>query len=361
MDFGWLGTPSSLSIAIYLVGWISGWLAFVRIRSLPSAGGTTRGAVTVIVPCRNEAENLTQLLPNLGAVLGNDDEVIVVDDQSNDATSLIARNAGVVVVQVDSIPDGWAGKPYACWLGAQRASHSTLVFLDADVRLGMSAIDDLMAVLDRSPNAVVSAMPWHRTGALVEQSSMLFNTVQMMVASVGASDTPRRVAYGPFLAVRRATYLEVGGHSHPTVRGAVVEDLALARIMPGAVATVARPDHVEYRMYPLGWRQLLEGWTKNLALGSVSVPRISAALLVVWIISLCGGPITSVWMYLASVLQVGWFARRAGNFGWFSALAYPLHAALFVAIAVRSGVRSVLFGRVVWRGRSIATRRSNED
>jgi 4,4'-diaponeurosporenoate glycosyltransferase len=126
--------------------------------------------------------------------------------------------------------------------------------------------------------------------------------------------------------------------------------------MPHAIATVARPQQVEYRMYPLGWRSLLEGWTKNLALGSVSVPRGSAALLVVWIVSLCGGSVTSVWMYLASVGQVWWCARRAGNFGVIDAVLYPLHAALFVAVAVRSAVRSVLFGRVVWRGRSIATR-----
>jgi len=341
---------------LYLVGWLAGCVAFLRTRLLPVARTQRAGSVSVIVPCRNEADNLAQILPNLRSMLRDDDEIIIVDDQSDDATDTIARNAGVVVVRSDDVPAGWAGKPHACWLGAQRAGRETLVFIDADVRVGPTAIDDLVAVLEDKPTAVVSAMPWHRTGGAVERLSMLFNTVSMMVASLGVLDTKRRVAYGPFLAVRREQYLAVGGHSHPDVRGAVVEDLAIARVMPDAVASVARPHQVEYRMYPRGWHQLLEGWTKNLALGSVGVPRGSAVLLVLWIVSICGGPVTSVWMYLASTIQVWWFSRRAGNFGWVSAATYPVHAALFVLVALRSLVRSVFVGRVVWRGRSIATR-----
>lgn len=356
MNVAWLGLPSIVSSALYLVGFTAGCAAFLRTRRLPIARVQRTMLVSVIIPCRNEAQHLVQLLPNLRSVLRSDDEIIVVDDQSHDETGSIARSAGVIVVQCHSVPAGWAGKPHACWLGAQHATRDTLVFIDADVRLGSTAVNDLIAMLDDSPTAVVSAMPWHRTGGTVERLSMLFNTVSMMVASVGAFDTKRRVAYGPFLAVRREQYLAVGGHSHAAVRGAVVEDLALARVMPAAVASVARVNQVEYRMYPQGWRQLLEGWTKNLALGSLSVPRGSAVLLIVWISSLCGGTVTSVWMYLASVVQVWWFSRRAGNFGWLSAAAYPLHAALFVFVAVRSLVRSVIVGRVVWRGRSIATR-----
>ena len=130
---------------------------------------------------------------------------------------------------------------------------------------------------------------------VIERLSMLFNTVSAMVASVVSTREPRRVAYGPFLAVHRDAYLRVGGHAHQHVCGAVVEDLALARVMPRAVAVLARERQVEYRMYPLGARQLVEGWTKNTAIGANSVPRWSAALIIAWVVSLCGGPLTSVW------------------------------------------------------------------
>ena len=73
-------------------------------------------------------------------------------------------------------------------------------------------------------------------------------------------------------------------------------------------------------------------------------------------LSLCGAPFTSVWLYVLSAVQVAVFARRVGNFGAVSVALYPLHAAFFVVIAGLSVVRSAMFGRVSWRGRSIATR-----
>ncbi len=65
---------------------------------------------------------------------------------------------------------------------------------------------------------------------------------------------------------------------------------------------------------------------------------------------------TSAWFFVASVVQVAIMARRVGNFGFVSALLYPLHAIVFVAVAQRSLVRAVLVGNVAWRGRRIATR-----
>jgi len=364
--------PSAGSFAVFLLGWLAGWVGFLRAKSLPqsrgtvrpsdatpSAGARARPAVSVILPCRNEAENLRQLLPNLHAALQPIDEVIVVDDDSTDDTAATAAQFTDRIVQVlpaGSLPAGWAGKSHACWVGAQRASRDVLLFVDADVRIAAGAVDDLAALVAQAPDAVVSAMPYHRTVGAIEQLSMLFNTVSAMVASVAPVREPRRVAYGPFLAAHRGAYLRAGGHAHQLVRGAVVEDLALARVMPRAVAVLAHERQVEYRMYPLGARQLLEGWTKNAAIGANSVPRWSAALIIAWVVSLCGGPLTSVWCYVLSATQVAVMSRRIGNFGVISALLYPLHTIVFVAVAVRSLVRSVLVGRVAWRGRTIVTR-----
>lgn len=365
----WWLLPDATSAFVFLVGWATGWIGFLRAKRLPQVNeagspkevavstheSPVRAAVSVIVPCRNEAANLAELLPTLHSALRADDEIIVVDDDSDDDTVTVARNLGATVVSVGSLPPGWVGKSNACWQGAQSAQHELLLFVDADVRVGADAVNDIVRLLNEHPEAVVSAMPWHRTKRWVERFSMLFNVISAMVASVGHHGA-RRVAYGPFLAVRREAYLQSGGHAHPLVRGAVVEDLALARVMPGAVATVASKSQVEYRMYPLGVRQLLEGWTKNTAIGAANVPRWSAALIIVWIVSLCGGPFTSVWCYALSAAQVAVIARRFGNFGVLSALAYPLHVAVFVVVAVRSVLRSALLGHVAWRGRTIATR-----
>ena len=309
-----------------------------------------------MVPCRNEAQNLAQLLPTLQSALQPNDEIIVVDDDSIDETVKVAERFGVVVLRARALPDGWTGKSHACFVGAQRATGDVLLFVDADVRVGSGAVDDLVALLNDRPNSVVSAMPWHRTVGAVERLSMLFNTVSAMVATTGDERSSRRVAYGPFLAVRRDQYLQSGGHSHESVRKSIVDDLALARLMPQAEAAIAQEHQVEYRMYPHGAKQLWEGWTKNTATGALAVPRWVTILVVAWVISLCGGPFTSVWCYAMSVVQVAVITRRIGNFGVVSAALYPLHATFFVVVAVRSLVRSAVFGRVSWRGRTIATR-----
>lgn len=61
----------------------------------PSPTGTRRAAVSVIVPVKNEAENLRRCLPALSWA----DEVLVVDSQSTDATAAIAEEHGAEVVQ----------------------------------------------------------------------------------------------------------------------------------------------------------------------------------------------------------------------------------------------------------------------
>ena len=353
---GWFAIPSLATASIFAIGWCAGWWGYVRTRVLPRTYSNTRNTrVSVIIPCRNEAEHLAELLPQLFALLDAQDQVIVVDDESTDDTAHIAAQCGATVVTSGVLPMGWAGKPFACWQGAQHADHDTLVFLDADVRLGGTALNDVLDALIAHPDALVSVMPWHRTGAQRERFSMLFNAISSMVASTQRRHH-RRVAYGPFMVASKDTYLGSGGHAHPLVRSAVVEDLALARVMPHAVPFVGRQGQVEYRMYPLGLGQLLEGWTKNTALGAAAVPRGASALIVLWMFSLCGGAATSAWCLVLSALQVYVVVRRLGNFGVLSAALYPLHAVLFVGVAVRSVLRTVLFGSVVWRGRTIATR-----
>ncbi|RUL88149.1 glycosyltransferase family 2 protein [Tautonia sociabilis] len=62
---------------------------------LPAAPNTEKVPVSVIVPVKNEAENLKRCLPALSWA----DEVFVVDSQSDDATAFVAEEHGATVVQ----------------------------------------------------------------------------------------------------------------------------------------------------------------------------------------------------------------------------------------------------------------------
>ena len=104
--------------------------------------------VSILVPARNEAENLPQTLPRLLAQTGNF-EVIVINDQSTDATAEVLEtfqsNPRLRILQGTPLPTGWSGKNWACHQLAQAAEGDTLIFTDADVRWEPSTLNSLLA------------------------------------------------------------------------------------------------------------------------------------------------------------------------------------------------------------------------
>ncbi len=91
--------------------------------------------VSIIVPARNEIDNIETCLRGLTAQTGlpGGFSIIVVDDGSEDGTAAaverqIGRGCPIELVAAGALPDGWVGKPHACWRGAlwPRAAGSAL-------------------------------------------------------------------------------------------------------------------------------------------------------------------------------------------------------------------------------------------
>jgi len=95
---------------------------------------------SVIIPALNEAENLARNLPAVIAQLGPSDELIVVDNGSNDDTAAVAKEFGVRVVH-----EPVRGRSQARNRGIQIATGEVLVFLDADCRPSSNWLGDLLA------------------------------------------------------------------------------------------------------------------------------------------------------------------------------------------------------------------------
>ncbi len=207
---------------------------------------------------------------------------------SDDGTAVIARGRGARVVTTSPAP-GWLGKPHACWRGAAATAGPTLLFIDADVLPSTHLLDDIDAVARAHPDVVVSVQPWHRTERWYEQASLLCNVAALMGSgafTVLGERVHPTVAFGPVLAMRRVRYEGVGGHE--AVRDRHTEDIGLARLAGGAVLFTGRPD-TTFRMYPDGWRQLLDGWTRTIVAGFRSTRWWVALGVVWWIAALAGG------------------------------------------------------------------------
>lgn len=345
-------------LAVFAVGWLLGWLLLWRTRPLPTAATPDRRPVAVVVPARDEAANLPYLLGPLVAQRRPGDEIVVVDDRSDDGTAEVARRHGATVVAATAPPTGWLGKPHACRLGADATTATTLVFLDADVRPGPHLLDDLAAAVDADRTAVTSVQPWHEMGGWSEQASVLCNVTALMgcgAFTVAGRSATATVAFGPVLAVDRHAYDAVGGHGAESVRTMHTEDIALARAVGRVHLYTGAPD-TRFRMYPDGLAATVRGWTRSIATGARFTPWWLALATLAWVWSLAGGWIAAPAVYPLSALQVWVLGRRAGNVHPLAAAAFPVLVAVFVVIFVRSLVAVVFRRDVSWKGRSVAAR-----
>lgn len=346
-----------VDLAPYSVGWLAGWLLLWRLRPLPLPR-RARAPIAVIVPARDEAEALPRLLPALLASARPGDEIVVVDDGSTDGTADVARQLGATVTVPPALPEGWLGKPHACWHGSQVTAAPVLLFVDADVQLGADLLDRIGCAVETHPGDVVSVQPWHTPGRPVEQLSLFCNITALMGVgrfSVIGDRVSVDAAFGPVLAIDRETYRRTGGHSDARVRTMHTEDIGMARLVGAAQLYTGRPD-VRFRMYPGGLTDLLRGWTRSLATGARSVPWWLALATAAWVWSLAGGWFVSPWTYPLSATQVYVLGRRAGRFSPLTAALYPLALAVFVLVFLRSVTAVVLRRDVVWKQRRVAAR-----
>lgn len=233
--------------------------------------------VSVIVPARNEAENIGTALRSLLDQQSVRMEVLVVDDHSDDSTSDIARGIAsasegrIRLIPAPPLPSGWTGKSHACWSGACQACEESawLIFMDADVSaVDPRAIRRAIAAAEMEGLGLVSLAPRQVLESFAERIVIpcgLF--LQAFVQDFWrASDpsSPEAYATGQFMLFSRRTYFRVGGHA--CARRDICEDAALARCVKRGGQRVALRDGgslLHAHMYTC-WAAVRAGFAKNL-------------------------------------------------------------------------------------------------
>jgi 4,4'-diaponeurosporenoate glycosyltransferase len=245
-----------------------------------------------------------------------------------------------------------------------------LLFLDADTWLLPGALARVISEYRVRDVKALSLGPWHEAQAPYEQLSAGFNLMTFMgLGAFGLWDSEERPKglFGPFLMIDRTVYRNCGGHQ--AVRGEILEHMSLApRLESERVPMVCLSGRtaVHFRMYPGGLRDLIQGWTKAFATGASKTPPARMTLVVLWIVgsmmaflSLLVSPwfgpggITPLAVYLAFVIQWGFFLWRVGRFSPWTALFYPIPLLFFFGLFGRSSWLRRSGKAVTWKGRSI--------
>jgi len=257
--------------------------------------------VSIIVPARNEDASLGACLESLVAQTGAPFEIIVVDDHSTDRTREIAASFPQVrVIEAGPLPAGWTGKNNAVVAGAREAHGGWLLFTDADTvhlpgslaRALTEAQEHHADLLSYSPEQIAVTF-WEMATLPVVFAEL---ARQYPPSKVSDPNSLEAAANGQYILVKRETYDAIGGHA--AVADKILEDVALARAFKSAGRTIRfryAADAVRTRMYR-NFRQLREGWTKNLALLFPNPGWLACKSIALW---------SSLWMVIALVRILG--------------------------------------------------------
>lgn len=337
------------------------------------------GEISVIIPARNEELTLPPLLDSLGLQTLRPREILVVDDQSDDNTAVVAADLGTRVIGAGERPADWLGKPWALSTGAEAATGSLLLFLDADVQLRPTALETLgRALLTVAPEwptngATISVQPYHRTVRLWERLAVFFN-ILVFVGSARPRGGLRFTldggcCFGPCILCGRDEYHAVGGHR--AVHNRVLDDMELGSALAragGQLYSFSGRGVVDFRMYSTGVRALLDGFTKNLLLGAKRSCTLFRLFAVLWFTGLLAVPgyigvtaalgmlpefVVATVFYTFFVIQIGAAGARLGNFGLLPSLFFPIPLALFLLVLLRALLLSVRGRNVEWKGRRL--------
>jgi glycosyltransferase involved in cell wall biosynthesis len=168
--------------------------------------------ISIVLPAKNEAAALAELLPRLRKAQP-EAEIIVVDDGSSDDTATICTRSGVTTVrQPYSMGNGAAIKR-----GARAAAGEVIVFMDADGQHDPADIARLLEKLHNGYDMAVGARDWSgQAGA----GRGLANTFYNWLASRMTGHVVADLTSG-FRAVRAEKFREFlhllpNGFSYPT-------------------------------------------------------------------------------------------------------------------------------------------------
>jgi chlorobactene glucosyltransferase len=191
--------------------------------------------ISVLIPARDEEENIKICLKSLQRQDYPNFEILVLDDNSTDDTAKVveriaASDKRIQLLRGKLLPKGWAGKPFACYQLAKKAKGSWLLFTDADTIHEPHALRSSLAMALKHNSSLLSGFPRQLTTSLPQKITIpvLYFVIMSWFPLwwLQRSGHPRpSLAIGQFLFFPTKEYWRIGGHK--AVKAKILEDVWL--------------------------------------------------------------------------------------------------------------------------------------
>ncbi|MCX7944259.1 MAG: glycosyltransferase family 2 protein [Deltaproteobacteria bacterium] len=331
--------------------------------------------ISIVVPARNEANRIVNLLHSIKRQKYENFEVIVVDDNSEDSTVDVVKSFQSSLKDLrivsSSYKNGWCGKNLALVTGFNEVSVDSrwVLFVDADCELKENALITVADFAERNSIDCLSLFPEIRSQRFFER--LLLPTVGAVVTLF---NSPKRVnrhelsdafLNGQFIFIKKEVYRDIG--THEVVKDAVLEDAALAKEIKKRGYKIFLgfgEDIFLIRMYET-FKEFMEGWTKNLYLiigkdfknlvKLILMLMVLSYMPIVWLIyGVVLLPNKVALAFISAYLLVLFFQMylrlRSNTYPLYSVFAF-VSSTIVAGIAIRSACKYILKRGVYWKGR----------
>jgi len=218
----------AIRISIFTIG-----LRIERKRTIRTFPYHNYPPVSVIVPARNEENNLTHCIDSLAACDYPSDrfEILIVNDRSNDNTGLIAellsqKYSHVKVIHLVEERDGnLRGKPGALHNAMMQAQGDIFLMTDADCMVPKGWVRMMVEQFNDISTGLVASFTTIKYGSVFAQMQCVEWVLNHTMASAGIGLKQPLGCFGNNLAIRKQAYNDVGGYAG--IPFSVTEDLAL--------------------------------------------------------------------------------------------------------------------------------------
>lgn len=340
---------------------------FISNPKLTPAGKHYTDLVSILIPARNEQDDIIDLLQSIKDQNYQHFEVLVLDDNSTDntysiCTAFAKSDNRFKVIKGEKLPEGWLGKNFACCQLAKYAKGKYLMFVDADETIANGLIDNVVHRMKIRGLSLLSLFTNQITVTLGEKlvvplmHFLLLNLLPLRLIRL-SKIAAFSAASGQFMLFKADNYREYQWHEQ--VKNKVVEDIEIMKLVKTCGLngeTLLANGYISCRMYK-GFNEAVDGFSKNLLAGFNN----SLIGSIIYMFLVIGGPI--IIFYNVGTILLGFaislivlervmIAFSSGQSALLNVLLHPFQMLALIWIFIISVYKN-LTNSITWKGRKI--------